>query len=348
MASPAFGAIAALTNISASTSVPRPSVSSGDLMILAVIGAYGDATITPPSGWTALASIDQGSAFEHELRLYWKIAGGSEASTYTVAIGGQGGGNNFGYGLIWTYTGHDATTPIQVSATQRNTSSSTSATCPSVTTTSADTTLVCVYVSGNNSVSNTWTPPSGMTERQDGGANPTGFVVGVADLAVASSGATGTKTATSSISGTSNAISFAIASYVAPDTTAPTLTSPTGTATGSTTATVGATTDEGNGTLYAVVTTSGTAPSAAQVKAGQNSGGTSANWSGSVAVSSTGAKTLNATGLTASTAYYAHLMHEDAAANQANVVSSSSFTTSAGSSAKAGVLYFYQPRNCNV
>lgn len=116
------------------------------------------------------------------------------------------------------------------------------------------------------------------------------------------------------------------------DTTAPNLTSPTGAATGSTTATVGATTDEGNGTLYAVVTVSGTAPSAAQVKAGQNNSGAAATWSGSVAVSSTGAKTLSATGLTASTAYYAHLMHEDAATNQSTVVSSSQFTTSSAES----------------
>lgn len=124
------------------------------------------------------------------------------------------------------------------------------------------------------------------------------------------------------------------------DTTAPTLTSPTGSSTGSTTATVGATTDEGNGTLYAVVTTSATAPTKAQIKAGQNAAGTTANWSGSVAVSSTGAKTLNATGLTASTTYYAHLMHEDTATNQSNVVSSTSFTTSAGASGSKGRFYY--------
>lgn len=114
------------------------------------------------------------------------------------------------------------------------------------------------------------------------------------------------------------------------DTTAPVLTSPTGTQTGPTTATVGATTDEGNGTLYAVVTASATAPSVAQIKAGQNESGAAAVWSGSVAVSSTGAKTLNATGLTASTSYYAHLVHADSAGNNSNVVSSAQFATAAG------------------
>lgn len=115
------------------------------------------------------------------------------------------------------------------------------------------------------------------------------------------------------------------------DTTAPVLTSPSGTATGSTTATVGATTDEGNGTLYVVVTTSATQPSVAQIKAGQNNGGTAAAYASSQAVSSTGAKTFSATGLTASTTYYAHLVHADAAANDSNRVTSASFTTSAAS-----------------
>lgn len=113
------------------------------------------------------------------------------------------------------------------------------------------------------------------------------------------------------------------------DTTAPTLTSATQTVTGSSTATVGATTDEGNGTLYAVVTVSGTAPTGAQVEAGQDNSGSAATWNGSQAIGSTGVKTIGATGLTASTAYYAHLMHKDAAGNRSNVVSSAQFTTDA-------------------
>lgn len=121
--------------------------------------------------------------------------------------------------------------------------------------------------------------------------------------------------------------SFTVAS--GGDTTPPVLSSPTGAATGTTTATVGATTDEGNGVLYAVVTTSATQPSVAQIKAGQNNAGTAAAYASSQAVSSTGAKTFGATGLTASTTYYAHLVHADAAANDSNRVTSSSFTTSA-------------------
>lgn len=115
----------------------------------------------------------------------------------------------------------------------------------------------------------------------------------------------------------------------AADTTPPVLTNPVGTATGTTTATMGATTDEGNGTLYAVVTLLAAQPTAAQIKAGQNSSGTSAAFVGSVSINSGGAKTIGATGLTASTLYYAHLVHTDASGNNSNIVSSSSFTTNA-------------------
>lgn len=113
----------------------------------------------------------------------------------------------------------------------------------------------------------------------------------------------------------------------AADTTAPILTSAVGTATGSTTATVGATTDEANGTMYVVVTTSNTQPSIAQIKAGQNHTGAAAAYASSQAISTTGAKTFSATGLTSSTTYYAHLVHTDSAANDSNRITSASFTT---------------------
>lgn len=115
-----------------------------------------------------------------------------------------------------------------------------------------------------------------------------------------------------------------ITSYTeyAGDVTAPVLTAPVATATSATTATIGATTDEANGTLYAVITTSSTQPSVAQIKAGQNHLGASATWSSSQAVSSTGAKTFSVTGLTAGTMYYTYKVQADAANNDSNVVAS--------------------------
>lgn len=117
----------------------------------------------------------------------------------------------------------------------------------------------------------------------------------------------------------------------AADVTAPTLTSPTDAANGATAATGSVSTDEGNGTLWWVVSTSGTAPTKAQVKAGQDHTGVAAADAGSQAVAATGVQTLSPapSGLTASTAYTIHFMHEDAAANQSTVASGDGFTTAA-------------------
>jgi hypothetical protein len=114
---------------------------------------------------------------------------------------------------------------------------------------------------------------------------------------------------------------------VASDTTAPVLTSATASVTGQTTATVGCTTDEGDGTLYVSVTTSATQPTSAQIRAGQDHTGAAAVYASSQAISSTGAKTFSATGLTAATSYYAHHIHRDAAGNDSNRLTTSQFTT---------------------
>lgn len=110
----------------------------------------------------------------------------------------------------------------------------------------------------------------------------------------------------------------------AADTTAPTLSSATGAKTGQTTGTGGVTTNEANGTLYAFCSNSATPPSAANLKTG-----TGAAYSTSVAVSSTGAKSFSATGLSAATTYYWHFLHRDAAGNDSAIATSAGFTTDA-------------------
>jgi hypothetical protein len=168
----------------------------------------------------------------------------------------------------------------------------------------------------------TWTPGTGWTEDWDDGSS-------VNSTFGQSRGAETTDpidpVCTASNVGPYAALAAAFAELL--DTTGPVLSLPIGTFTGATTALVGATTNEGNGTMYAVVTTSSTQPSVAQIKAGQDHTGAAAVWGGSQALSSAGAKALNATGLTLLTAYYGHLVHADAAANDSNRVSSAQFTT---------------------
>lgn len=122
------------------------------------------------------------------------------------------------------------------------------------------------------------------------------------------------------------------------DVTAPTLSSATDAADGSTASTGSVSTNEGNGTLYWVVTTSATAPSVAQIQAGQDNSGVAAAASGNQSVSGTGVQTISPapSGLSASTAYTTHFQHQDAATNDSTVASASGFTTDAGSISDSG------------
>lgn len=104
----------------------------------------------------------------------------------------------------------------------------------------------------------------------------------------------------------------------ASDTTPPSLTSPTASATGATTASGSVSTTEGNGTLY-YLASANASESTATVKAGS-----------SQAVSASGVQNVTVTGLTASTSYYLHFVHRDAAGNDSTVATSAQFTTSAG------------------
>lgn len=113
------------------------------------------------------------------------------------------------------------------------------------------------------------------------------------------------------------------------DTVAPVLSSPVDTKTDATSGTGSVSTTKATGTLYWVVSTSATAPSAAQVKLGQTHAGVAATDSGSQSVTATGVQSVTGgfTGLTASTTYYAHYMHEDIGPNQSTVSSGDGFTT---------------------
>ena len=117
------------------------------------------------------------------------------------------------------------------------------------------------------------------------------------------------------------------------DTTAPVLSSPSDNANGSTGASLSITTDEANGTLYWYVSTSATPPSASNLKSG-----TGAVVSGSQAVSASGVQNSSPSGLTASSAYYAHWLHRDAAGNDSAIASGDGFTTAAagGGTTKVG------------
>lgn len=119
----------------------------------------------------------------------------------------------------------------------------------------------------------------------------------------------------------------------APDLAAPTLSSPLDAANGDTAMTGSVSTDEAGGTLYWFISTSATPPSAANLKAAVG-----AVAAGSQAVSGTGVQNIADSGLTASTAYYTHFLHRDAAGNDSAIASADGFTTAAAGAITAPVL----------
>lgn len=128
---------------------------------------------------------------------------------------------------------------------------------------------------------------------------------------------------------------------------APVLTTPTGVALRCLAGTAGATTDQGDGTMYTVYTTGITTPSAAQVIAGQDSTGATAVASASLAISSTGAKVISVSGGTIApgASYYAHTVHQNQYGQNSNVVTSAQFTmkniTFIGFTANSGTAATY-------
>ncbi|MGP1255241.1 MAG: SwmB domain-containing protein [Kiloniellales bacterium] len=113
------------------------------------------------------------------------------------------------------------------------------------------------------------------------------------------------------------------------DTTAPVLSAPLAAETGATTFDWAVDTNEVGGTLYWVVSTSATVPSAVQVLAGQDHTGSAAAASGNQLVAASGPQNGLGTGLSASTSYTWFALHRDLAGNHSNIVNGT-FTTQAG------------------
>ena len=99
---------------------------------------------------------------------------------------------------------------------------------------------------------------------------------------------------------------------VVPDTTPPTLTLPTVTATGTATVTGGITSNEA-GPAWAILSTSATKPTAAQIKVGQNHLGTASPAATATLVVGANPGAFDFSGLTPNTGYYLHVVQDDTA-----------------------------------
>lgn len=193
MASPAIGTGTGNVQTNSGSSVTSLSItapssaSSGDLLVMAF--ATGSTRTLTATGWTSIGSIAN-SFFGFEAEMFWRThdGSGSYSVSWTTAADTVG--------TICLVTGADTSSPVDVSATyDSGLTSATAQTAPTVTTTVADTLLLNFYCAGS---SRTWVPASSQTEVSD--VSQTTCSAELTKLAVASSGATGTKTSTCSSS----------------------------------------------------------------------------------------------------------------------------------------------------
>jgi hypothetical protein len=168
------GAGSATFTTSASPVVTTPSgVTDGDLVLIEFAGDT-TFTLTTPSGWSLLASVDNGT--DNTTAIIYKFASGEPASwtftnLFTSAQTGEAG--------VVTYSGVDTTTPINTSASGTTTSTNPHS-APSITPTVDNCMILGFSGCDNPSSSFTATPgtsPVTATERFDAntGAN-TGWV----------------------------------------------------------------------------------------------------------------------------------------------------------------------------
>lgn len=196
---------APITFVAATTgSGPNPSTSivinkpagtvDGDVLICAFFANItAPQTISPPAGWTAgptLLSTDRFSVF-------YKVASGEPAS-YTFTCNGTASW----CGVMASYRGVDNATPIDVAGTIAN-----SLTATSVTTLTPNTMLV--GLAGASDAVTVITPPGSMTGR--GFVHPDGFSnAELADETVPGTGATGTRTWTTTGAGRPKTVLIAL------------------------------------------------------------------------------------------------------------------------------------------
>jgi hypothetical protein len=140
--------------------ISKPAGTRVDDLMVASIGVRPDtAVITPPSGWTLVRRTNNANPNANSLATYWKAAGATEpanyAWTFDTSTGSAGG--------ILAFSGVEQSNPINIENGQ-NTANGLTHAAPSVTTTVADTMIV---TSHSFSSSETWTPPTSMTEVVD-------------------------------------------------------------------------------------------------------------------------------------------------------------------------------------
>jgi RHS repeat-associated protein len=163
-------------------------IQANDQIFIAATQQTGK-TLTPPAGYTQVASVTSSGTTPAWTVVWRKTAAGGETSA-TIGYAG----NKAESDVAVVYRGVDPTTPIDVQSTA-SAAATTSLTSPSVTASNAGEQLVAFGGAIGNSSAASWTAPPGMTTRAQVN-NLSSTASGIFDQALTTSGATGTRTAT--------------------------------------------------------------------------------------------------------------------------------------------------------
>ena len=200
--------------------VTTSGVLENDVMV-AVVGYWSALSITSvPSGWTLAATQPGSGSNTQSIAVYYKVAGASESNSYAWGISTY---DNLCI-AIGAYYNVDTSNPIAAIGTDLS-AASTSAVAPSVTTDIQDTMLLAFFApEGDGTTATTVTAPGSMTERTE--STHVWRTIQYSDEAITASGATGTRTATLSLSRESTNATVALRPIYGPSSsmTAPSVT----------------------------------------------------------------------------------------------------------------------------
>lgn len=153
-------------------------ITSGDLQIAVVTCTMTSEEMFREAGWNILL-VDWTS--EIKVFVLWRIYDGTDdAPSWTVVDGSA----YYSSSQI-VYSGVNQTNPIAGFTYQLNTTSSSTVNIPSLTNPVANGMAVAIYVCGDTTGGNTWTNPSGYTERVDyDSLGSGGYPIGISEKAV--------------------------------------------------------------------------------------------------------------------------------------------------------------------
>lgn len=195
---PSFrGASQAASSAASSTCAKPPGTVDGDILIAFHAVDNGVFTsMTAPTGGTTWLLLDQRqrvNTSQSGTKIWWKVAGASEPSTYGIIKSSSGDG------AVSIIAVSDASTATPVIAQNGGTTATTTVSTPSTTppTGAGDFEVRCValFVPG---AARTWTPPAGFTERTDVQASALWTSTTTATRTLSAGGATGTADFTAS------------------------------------------------------------------------------------------------------------------------------------------------------